>query len=396
MTLDTHSGVLEIPGHPAARLRHSVVDLRNNNSELLITERRGRRMRLLSLSKACDDVAWTKFSRSVVLASLSPRGMTLTLCLGKGSQGGVYLGTLNESNAQCAVKILPKSRARSRSEIRIAAKIPVHENVVRIKKVLEMDAYYALCMEHVDSHTLRKKVVPGRGLPEELVRDYATQLVRALCTLHAHGIVHRDVKLENVLIQSRLRGETLKLCDFGLAAEGTRFREAVGTAYTMAPEIDGRSAYRKNVDVWAAGVVILALATGKRPFDSTRRKARLSEMKIRSENGEDCLGAILAKEELAALSDGLKSLLRGMLQVSPSKRISAAGAMAHPWLNPADCMQCTSVGRFRTFPRSALSLADVVGHVVAIMRFVSCLQSTTLRESALLIRRGMRSPALPR
>ena len=100
------------------------------------------------------------------------------------------------------------------------------------------------------------------------------QTVNALKYCHRHGIIHRDMKLENILINDRMN---IRLIDFGLCAirtdENDYFYDEVGTARYTAPEILEGGGYNESVDVWGIGIILFMLLTGKYPFDGSKRKS---------------------------------------------------------------------------------------------------------------------------
>jgi calcium-dependent protein kinase len=113
-----------------------------------------------------------------------------------------------------------------------------------------------------------KRFETNRGLDESVAKPIMRQLMSAVAHIHSRGICHRDIKLENIMIESKQYGAQIKLIDFGL---GTRFIGALplktvcGTPMTMAPEVH-RKAYDERCDVWSAGVVCFWLLAGKNPF----------------------------------------------------------------------------------------------------------------------------------
>lgn len=106
-----------------------------------------------------------------------------------------------------------------------------------------------------------------RTLPEHIIRFYITQIVIAIGQLHGHGIVHRDLKLENIML---CQNGYLKLIDYGMAKmlEGdTKAQTLAGTSEYMAPEMLAKTrSYDKGIDWWAVGILIFEMLTGKTPF----------------------------------------------------------------------------------------------------------------------------------
>src|SRR5215212_6057516 len=201
--------------------------------------------------------------------------------LGSGGMGEVYLAQDSRLGRRVALKLLPdhfvtnEDRLRRfRQEARAVSALN-HPNIITIHEVGEAETTHYIVTEFIEGETLRALLIARRL---ELVRalDIATQTASALAAAHAAGIVHRDVKPENVMLR---RDGYVKVLDFGIAkvlegspalgsddASATKEHTLVGTVGYMSPEqlrgrdVDGRS------DVWSLGVLIYEMATGRLPF----------------------------------------------------------------------------------------------------------------------------------
>ena len=198
--------------------------------------------------------------------------------LGRGGMGSVYQVLDRELDEEVALKVLtPEAFSEGthatqtlKQEIRLARKI-THPNVVRTHDLGEADGVRFLTMEYVPGTTLRE-VLDRRGavaLAPGL--QIAKQLCRGLSAVHEAGIIHRDVKPQNIMV---LPNGVVKLMDFGIArtdegGDGALDGHTVGTPYYMSPEqalgqrLDARS------DLYTVGVVLFELFTGERPFPGT-------------------------------------------------------------------------------------------------------------------------------
>ncbi len=206
--------------------------------------------------------------------------------LGAGGMGEVYRARDTRLGRDVALKVLPPNVAadperleRFEREARTVASIN-HPNIVVLHSVEDDAATRFLTMELVDGQALDRHVVPG-GLAIERVRDLGIAVAEALAAAHERGVVHRDLKPANVMLTSDGR---VKVLDFGLAKLGraraastdsdtetavaalSRAGQVVGTIPYMAPEqVRGEDADERT-DVFALGVVLYELATGRRPF----------------------------------------------------------------------------------------------------------------------------------
>jgi serine/threonine-protein kinase len=198
--------------------------------------------------------------------------------IGKGGSGIVVRAFDRVSATVVAVKILkpglthdPRWERRFQRELRLGRPIR-HPNVCRIFDIGDADGYRFLTMEYATGGTLRdliKKNAPLRPLEDRLLD--ATFVIAGLAAIHGAGIVHRDVKPDNVL---RMEDGRLVLSDFGLATdlpESTMVSVFVGTPQYMAPEVREGDPATTRSDVWSLGVVLHEVFFGKRP---EKRSAR--------------------------------------------------------------------------------------------------------------------------
>ena len=205
--------------------------------------------------------------------------------LGTGGMGAVYLAKDSQLGRQIAVKVLPAEvatepewRARFEREARAVAALN-HPNIVTLHSIEENSGVRFITMELVDGESLERTVVPG-GLPLDRVLAIALPLADALAAAHAQRVVHRDLKPANVMLTADGR---VKVLDFGLAkrlpgeageaalaktatAPLTIAGQLVGTVAYMAPEQLRGEAADARTDLFAFGILLFELLTGRRPF----------------------------------------------------------------------------------------------------------------------------------
>ncbi len=144
-----------------------------------------------------------------------------------------------------------------------------HPNIVALYDFGEMDARPFIAMEYVDGRNLEQMVKKRPTLPLQLMLDVCTQLSRALDYAHSKKIIHRDIKLGNVMVT---REGAVKLMDFGLAKAITenpdRSLLVIGTPYYMAPEQIAHEDIDHRVDIYALGILMYRLVTGHLPFET--------------------------------------------------------------------------------------------------------------------------------
>ena len=201
--------------------------------------------------------------------------------IGRGGMGVVYRANDTQLDEVVAIKTLPgdvmtrspEDLERFKREIRLARKI-THRNVLRTYDYGEADGVYFISMEFVRGYTLNELLdeAQGRQVAPRVAMGIARQISRGLHAAHEQGIIHRDIKPGNVLIDHK--GE-VKLMDFGIArmAEApeamTQAGLIVGTPHYMSPEQVQGKALDPRSDVYSMGVMIYEMVVGRRPFEST-------------------------------------------------------------------------------------------------------------------------------
>lgn len=253
--------------------------------------------------------------------------------LGEGSYAVVKLATLRDNpSKRFAVKIYKKMRLQDKSrlksmelEVHILFNID-HRNIVKLYDKIEGARNVFLVMEFVSTTSLQDHLdlQPARSLSETRAARVFAQLVSAVAYLHTRNIVHRDLKLQNILIDKNM---VVKLIDFGFAVqvdEETPLRVYCGTPSYMAPEIVSRTPYSgKCSDIWALGCVLFKMVAGVFPFRGTSEEELFAAITT---------GSFELKTQA---SPGLRHLLRRLLCVDPAKRIIAEEVAIHPWFADA-------------------------------------------------------------
>jgi eukaryotic-like serine/threonine-protein kinase len=251
--------------------------------------------------------------------------------LGRGGMGVVYKATDSQLDETVAIKTLPgdvmtrspEDLERFKREIRLARKI-THRNVLRTYDYGEAEGVYFISMEFVRGYTLSELVdeAPKRQMASRATVGIARQICRGLHAAHEQGIIHRDIKPQNVLIDAK--GE-VKLMDFGIArmAEApeamTQAGLIVGTPHYMSPEqIQGKQLDARS-DVYSMGVLIYELLVGKRPFESSSLTGVLT-----AHITEKAKPAIEHRPEIGR---ELNAIVMKCLEKEPASRYADAGAL---------------------------------------------------------------------
>jgi hypothetical protein len=242
-------------------------------------------------------------------------GFTLKRGIGRGGFGEVYFA-VSDGGKEAALKLV---RGDTQIELRGVAQCLnlKHPNLVNLYDLrTDGQGDHWVVMEYVAGEPLN--VVLGRhpgGLPRELAREWFLGLARAVAYLHDHGIVHRDLKPGNIFLENG----TVKVGDYGLskamgASQRTAQTHSVGTVHYMAPEISTGN-YGKPVDVYAAGIILYEMLTGRVPFDG-------------ESSGEILMKHLTAPPDLSKVHIEYVPILAKALAKNPAQRYASMAEMA--------------------------------------------------------------------
>ncbi|KAH6615479.1 hypothetical protein B0J18DRAFT_280962 [Chaetomium sp. MPI-SDFR-AT-0129] len=247
---------------------------------------------------------------------------TLGRLIGKGSFGKVYLATHKLTNgSKVVLKSANKDDSNLAREIHHHRQF-VHPHIARLYEVIVTETLVWLVLEYCPGDELYNYLLQHGKLPVDKVQKTFTQLVGAVCYVHRQSCVHRDLKLENILLD---KNENVKLCDFGFTREyegkANYLQTFCGTICYSAPEmLKGEKYAGEKVDVWSLGVILYALLCGELPFDDD--DDAITRTKILNE--EPSYPDHLPSDALA--------LLKSLLSKRPILRLTLPDILAHPFL----------------------------------------------------------------
>ncbi|KAI0049113.1 Pkinase-domain-containing protein [Auriscalpium vulgare] len=271
---------------------------------------------------------------------------TLSKTLGAGSMGKVKLAQHNITGEKLAVKILPrviptppppgapnaealakqasKDASKETRTIREAAlsQLLYHPYICGMREMIVHQHHYYMVFEYINGGQMLDYIISHGRLRERVARKFARQIGSALEYCHRNNVVHRDLKIENILISQT---GNIKIIDFGLSNlydPISHLSTFCGSLYFAAPELLNAKVYTgPEVDVWSFGVVLYVLVCGRVPFDDQSMPALHAKIKR---------GLV---EYPVWLSAECKHILSRMLVTNPAQRATLQEILSHPWMS---------------------------------------------------------------
>jgi serine/threonine protein kinase len=250
----------------------------------------------------------------------------ITKRLGEGGMGVVYKATDQETEVEYALKVLPpalcadpRALADLKKEVATAHAL-THQNLLAIRSLATSGSLTYLVMEYIDGESLEEyRLRKGRTISADDFKKIAPQLLSGLDYLHEKGIVHRDVKPQNIMIT---RNGEIKVTDYGIALSikeqlrRGQSAEVIGTLCYNAPEqMRGGEVVDRRADIYAVGLMFYRLVTGRFPFNDRDRAA------IRAWHNDE-------RHQLANVGNpGLATVLQKALAVNPAARYASCRDM---------------------------------------------------------------------
>ncbi|KAI9699031.1 MAG: serine/threonine-protein kinase KIN2 [Candelina mexicana] len=274
--------------------------------------------------------------RTTISAQTGQWGLGKTI--GAGSMGKVKLAKNLDNGEQVAVKIVPRqstddhqnNRERERAdhskEVRTAREAAIvtllnHPYICAMRDVVRTNYHWYMLFEYVNGGQMLDYIISHGRLKEKQARKFGRQIASALDYCHRNSIVHRDLKIENILIS---KTGDIKIIDFGLSnlfSPKNHLKTFCGSLYFAAPELlQARQYTGPEVDIWSFGIVLYVLVCGKVPFDDQSMPKLHAKIKQ---------GIV---DYPQWLSSECRSLISRMLVTDPRQRATLTEIMNHPWI----------------------------------------------------------------
>lgn len=334
--------------HPPSNGASNVPDGHNeNNPNLLglnnaLERKKTRSISLVDKSKLSSAVYKDEVNLKVTICTLveeseglPTRKYNVISTLGEGSYGTVYLAENLLTKNKVAMKKIKKIKENIIDEMEIKNEIEIlkqldHPNIVRILEFYSTHKAYYIITDYCQSGELYGQIKHTYDENQLAVLFY--QVFSGLLYLHTNNILHRDLKLENILISEIEKdiktGKNyfwIKIIDFGTAKifePHKKEKAIVGSSYYIAPEVLKKS-YNEKCDTWSVGVLLYMLIVGRAPFDGEDDDEIIR--KIHSGKYDK------KNKKLLRSSPEVQDLVLKLLELNVKKRLSASEALAHPW-----------------------------------------------------------------
>nr|ACA63885.1 calcium-dependent protein kinase [Hordeum vulgare] len=290
--------------------------------------------------------------------------------LGRGQFGVTYLVTHKATGQRFACKSIATRKLVHRDdiedvqrEVQIMHHLTGHRNIVELRGAYEDRHSVNLIMELCEGGELFDRIIARGHYSERAAALLCREMVSVVHSCHSMGVFHRDLKPENFLFLNNKEDSPLKATDFGLSVffkHGEQFKDLVGSAYYVAPEVLKRH-YGAEADIWSAGIILYILLSGVPPFWADNEDGIFEAV---------LLGHIdFSSDPWPSISNGAKDLVKKMLRQDPKERLTAAEILNHPWIRedgeaPDKPLDITVISRMKQF-RAMNKLKKVALKIVA-------------------------------
>ena len=249
--------------------------------------------------------------------------------LGKGGFGTVYAGTKLADGRHVAIKHVAKNKVTQWTEFegkRVPLEMKLLSTVQNIDGVIQLidfyernDSFIYILERPANSKDLFDFITEKRVLDEELARNFFRQIVNTVLACHRQGVVHRDIKDENLIVDTATG--KLKLIDFGSGAfiKEDDYEDFDGTRVYAPPEWINHQRYKAApLTVWSLGILLIDMVCGDIPFE-TDEQICSADVHFKKDVSEEC-----------------RDLARACLRVQPTERIQLESILTHPWMRETE------------------------------------------------------------
>jgi len=273
--------------------------------------------------------------------------------IGEGTFGKVRRGVCKMSTLNVAIKRIARRKLDKLSQMFLENEIRIlravkHENIIALYDLYGSAKYVSMVMELCSGGDVFDWLESEDHIEEVMVAIVLKQIIAGVSYLHSSGVVHRDLKLENLLLSTPVVGllkkPIIKIADFGFATTIKDPNELIegtcGSLNYIAPEVLTDRNYTKQCDLWSIGVIVYAMLGGYLPFCGSYSENSRQQTYGRIQRGEFSFNDPVWED----VSGKAKGLVRGLLTVNPEKRLKCRSVLSHEWVD-----HCNKIELSRAF-----------------------------------------------
>lgn len=262
--------------------------------------------------------------------------------IGEGSFGKVFLGVQKLTNRLVAIKRLNKSNCKNETarkkiicEMNIQQKLNRHPNIVKLLEVVENHDFIYFVMEYATNGDLLEHMKKKKRLKENEAQKLFSEIALGVQYIHQNGIIHRDLKLDNILIDDDF---VCKICDFGVGRymkTNEIINEQCGTPAYLAPEIILEKGYKGfSSDIWSLGILLFYMLFGQMPF----KAMTIEKLNVLIKEGKFIYPSNIPVSQVCY------HLISKMIVINPQDRLTIDEIILHPWINTINLEKITIKG----------------------------------------------------
>ncbi|CAJ1406377.1 unnamed protein product [Effrenium voratum] len=252
--------------------------------------------------------------------------------LGEGCSGLVVMAKGRHDGRKYALKRIHKLKVQAKVLKQLTAEVEIylmldHPHIAALRDVYENDSEIALLTECCEGGELYSRLSSSGTYAEPDAAEATNQMLLAVGYLHAHHVVHRDLKLENFLYETTEANSCLKLIDFGFAKiwdPSTLMMASCGSIAYVSPDVLKGEGYTSKCDLWSLGVIVFMLLVGYPPFHGSEKDMRTNILAASVDWSH--------KSRWRKVSEDAVDFVKCLLTREPSQRMDVAEALSHRWI----------------------------------------------------------------
>ena len=227
-----------------------------------------------------------------------------------------------------------------------------HPHIIRVFEVYNDQKNFYLITEFCEGGDIFSMIQKADNFNEKIASRIMKQIVNAVLYCHLNGIVHRDIKSDNILFLHSKIDSPVKLIDFGISVKfekETKLREKTGTVLYIAPEVI-KGSYDEKCDIWSLGVLMYMMLSGLPPFYGSNRKEVMTKITQGKFSFKSKIWTLISREA--------KDLIENMLTLNPEQRPSCRDILAHPWFLKEEVAKINTAIYLENMNRYEVGLKD--------------------------------------